>query len=73
MAEHQTSHKIRIGMKQITARENGGCLIVEQQKLRHKFGEGYEPRGPKRTIYEGKLDEAVYVAEILQEVFESDG
>ena len=60
-------------MTQITARKKGGAIIVERQKLQHKFDEGYQPRGPKRTIYEGSLDDAAYVADILQEVFDSDG
>lgn len=71
--ETANRHTIKRGMKQIEATVYpDGRVEVTKQKLMHHFNRGYSPRGPKRTIYEGKEMDAVYVADVLNEVFSSE-
>lgn len=71
--EGATRHTIKRGMTQIEAVVYPDDTVeVTRQKLMHHFDRGYSPRGPKRTIYEGKAKDAVYVADVLNEVFSSE-
>lgn len=66
-------HVIKRGFDQIEANVSGDRIVVTKRKRRHTFGEGYEAVGPTRVIYEGSLEEAAYVSEILSGIFHSEG
>lgn len=71
--DETNTHVIERGMRVVTATTYpDGEIVVEKQKRRHKFGEGYQPVGPSRELYSGHCMDAALVADVLRQVFESD-
>lgn len=71
MAEKETT-RIRRGFSEVEVSEdlNEDRITITLQKCKHIHGEGYEPVGPKRVIYEGARHETRLIYELLHEAYE---
>lgn len=65
-------HVINRGFARIEANISDGRIVITKRKRKHTFGKGYEAVGPSRELYEGPVQEAVFVGDILAEIFHSE-